>query len=246
MPTPPPILTRDLGRMPYEQALELQRGLNQGLIAGTDRPTILLVEHEPVITLTRRKAVREHLLADEAELARLGVATAQTDRGGDITYHGPGQLVVYPILRLADYGLNLSSYMRLLEQAVIDTAEGFGISAHRECGATGVWVRRDGEPDAKLCAMGVRIRKNTTMHGLALNVDPDREHFKLIVPCGLHGRPVTSLKELLGEHAPGMQQVKDHLIASMKALLENGMSKCETPANRSGATGSAPGTTPGS
>jgi len=194
--------------MPYGQALDLQRELNQQVIEGTSPPTLLLVEHPPVITLTRRASVRENLLANEDQLAEKGVETHETDRGGDITYHGPGQLVVYPILKLGDYGLNLSSYMRLLERAVIDTAAHWGIQGNSECGATGVWLKREGQPDAKLCAMGVRIRKNTTMHGLALNVSPDMSHFDLIVPCGLAGRPVTSMQQLLGEDCPSMQQVK--------------------------------------
>ena len=253
MPNQTPIQTRDLGRLAYGPALEIQRELNQQVIDDQHPPVILLVEHDPVITLTRRKTVRDHLLADQDCLARLGIATEETDRGGDITYHGPGQLVVYPILKLGRFGLNLSSYMRLLEQAVIDTAAAWGIAAHRECGATGVWVRVAGDaqrPDtnpqhpldtAKLCAMGVRIRKNTTMHGLALNVDPDLSHFGLIVPCGLHGRPVTSLRQLLGDPCPTIQDVKDRLVQALTELLQT-----EDRPACSGVSGSAPGTSAGS
>lgn len=252
----PTITTRDLGRLGYAESLDLQRELNQRVIDGEAPPTILLVEHDPVITLTRRPSVRDHLLADDAQLSALGIATHQTDRGGDITYHGPGQLVVYPILKLGEFGLNLSSYMRLLEQAVIDTAWHWGIAGHNECGATGVWVgdaMADGEcrmadveptnggrdargladpnlqrpipnpPTAKLCAMGVRIRKNTTMHGLALNVAPDMTHFDLIVPCGLDGRAVTSMQELLGEQCPAMQAVKDQLVKALTERLMQGV-----------------------
>jgi lipoyl(octanoyl) transferase len=205
----PPITVQDLGLLDYEQALALQREHNQALIDGKADPTVLLVEHPPVITLTRR--ARPNLLADEATLAKLGVMSADTDRGGDITYHGPGQLVVYPILKLGEFGLNLSSYMRLLERAVIDTLAHWGITGHTECGATGVWVKAEEQANAKVCAMGVRIRKNTTMHGLALNVAPDMSHFDLIVPCGLDGRPVTSMQQLLGDQYPAMQAVKDQL-----------------------------------
>lgn len=245
----PPILTRDLGQLPYGPALELQRQINQQVIDGQQPPTLLLVEHPPVITLTRKPSARQHLLADEHQLAKLGVATHDTDRGGDITYHGPGQLVAYPILKLADFALNLSSYMRLLEQAVINTAQHFGITAHRECGATGVWV--GGSPEAcglrlerqddkslvasdptpqdsslkprtaKLCAMGVRIRKNTTLHGLALNINPNLEHFDLIIPCGLAGRPVTSMQQLLGDACPTLPLVKAELIQQLTTLLQN-------------------------
>lgn len=229
--------------MVYDQTLTLQRELNQALIDGVGQPTILLVQHPPVITLTRRAA--PNLLADEAMLNDLGIATAQTDRGGDITYHGPGQLVVYPILKLGDFGLNLSTYMRLLERAVIDTIATWEITGHTECGATGVWVDRDAlapspseregrgkggvcdQPrtanrstnTAKICAMGVRIRKNTTMHGLALNVAPDMSHFNLIVPCGLEGRPVTSMHQLLDKSCPTMEQVKKHLAKTLSHLL---------------------------
>ncbi len=244
MPSTPDILTRDLGTLAYGPALDLQRQLNQQVIDGQHPPTLLLVQHPPVITLTRRPSARQNLIADQQRLTQLGVSTHETDRGGDITYHGPGQLVVYPILKLADFGLDLSSYMRLLEQAVIDTVAAWGITAHRECGATGVWVAgmADGRwpmadqrhtscvaanpqtptpkpHTAKLCAMGVRIRKNTTMHGLALNVDPDLSHFDLIVPCGLADRSVTSLKQVLGVNCPTMQVVKNVLVEQLQTLL---------------------------
>lgn len=243
MSSPPIPTIQDLGRLGYPDALELQRQINQRVIEGQAQPTILLVEHDPVITLTRRPSVRDHLLADEERLVKLGVAVHETDRGGDITYHGPGQLVVYPILKLGQFGLNLSSYMRLLEQAVIDTAADYGITAHRECGATGVWVKRDNQPDAKLCAMGVRIRKNTTMHGLALNINPDLSHFDLIVPCGFNDRSVTSLCQLLGEHAFTMQQAKDRLVANLLRYLAHPQAVAK---NTCSASGSEPGTSAGS
>ncbi|MEM6505434.1 MAG: lipoyl(octanoyl) transferase LipB [Planctomycetota bacterium] len=248
-----PIQFKDLGLVDYEEALTLQRELNQAVIDGKAVPTVLLVEHPPVITLTRRAA--KHLLADESTLAKLGVTTAETDRGGDITYHGPGQLVVYPILKLGDFGLNLSSYMRLLERAVIDTIANSGISGHAECGATGVWVQQNGvagdtnrpiasprqsDDVAKICAMGVRIRKNTTMHGLALNIKPNMAHFDLIVPCGLAGRPVTSMQDLLGDDCPSMARVKDVLMNALSDCLQN------TDESTRCATGSARGTTAGS
>ena len=208
----------DLGRLGYGPAFERQRALNEQVISGERPATVLLVEHDPVITLTRRKNIADHLVASPQQLEAAGVATHDTDRGGDITYHGPGQLVAYPILKLADYGLNLSKYMRLLEQTVIDTTAAFGIEAQREQGATGVWVDRPGS-SAKLCALGVRIRKNTTLHGLALNVTTNLDHFKLIVPCGLHGRGVTSLQQLLGDACPSMDEVKQVLVAKLNTNL---------------------------
>ncbi|MCX5659524.1 MAG: lipoyl(octanoyl) transferase LipB [Planctomycetota bacterium] len=211
----------DLGRLAYAPALELQRTTHQRVLDRLEPPTILLVEHDPVITVSQRPDAAKHLLADAVRLARLGIDVQLTDRGGDITYHGPGQLVVYPILPLADFGLNLSRYMRLLEQAVIDAVGTWGVEATREPGATGVWVRRaiPGGPGEKICAMGVRIRKNVTMHGLALNVTTDLSHFDTIVPCGLAGRSVTSLAALLGSAAPTMDAVKSALVACLVERL---------------------------
>ncbi|MEX2671972.1 MAG: lipoyl(octanoyl) transferase LipB [Phycisphaeraceae bacterium] len=216
---PNSIDVRDLGRVGYAEALALQRELNEAVIAG-DRPaTLLLLEHEPVITISRRRSAREHLVASAEHLAKLGIDVQETDRGGDITYHGPGQLVAYPILPLEPFGLNLSRYMRLLEQIVIDTLRRFEVVGERVAGATGVWVSpapakptasRRGRPTrhAKICALGVRIRKHVTMHGLALNVATNLDHFATIVPCGLADRGVTSLHEVLGDAAPTMAAVK--------------------------------------
>lgn len=213
------LTVRDLGKMAYAPCLELQREVNRA-VAGDGQPnTLLLVEHDPVITVTPRKGVEDHLLAPRDRLAHLGIDVQPTDRGGDITYHGPGQLVAYPILRLGPLGLNLGRYMRLLEQVVIDTVATFGIEGQREAGATGVWVDTASQR-AKLCALGVRIRKNTTMHGLALNVSPDPSHFETIVPCGLVGRSVTSLRELLGDACPAMSDVKQTLARVMRERID--------------------------
>jgi lipoate-protein ligase B len=245
MTTPQPLFfVRDLGRMSYTQALELQRQLNDAVCAQTQPPTLLLVEHEPVITVTPRKSAAMNLLASPDRLARLGIEVCETDRGGDITYHGPGQLVAYPIFRLVPWGLNLSRYMRLLEQVVIDTLAAFGVTAHREAGATGVWVdlqpvtttaddkpaRRTSASSAKICAMGVRIRRHVTMHGLALNVTTDLTHFQTIVPCGLAGRAVTNLQQLLGECCPTMDEVKTQLIHAMTRAVAQCAQQLSAPA----------------
>ena len=217
--------TVDLGRMAYAAALELQREVNFSVSRGEAGPTVLLVEHEPVITVSQRRGAGEHLLASEARLAELGIEVRDTDRGGDITYHGPGQLVAYPIVRLGDFGLNLGRYMRALERAVIAAVGGFGVVGVTEAGATGVWVGAEaadavgGRETAKLCAMGVRVRKNTTMHGLALNVTTDLSHFETIDPCGLGGRAVTSLERLLGDACPSMAEVKSALVAALRDEL---------------------------
>jgi lipoyl(octanoyl) transferase len=200
----------DLGRLGYMDAWQVQREVHDRVVAGSQPPTLLLVEHEPVITLGRR-GNSKHILADQETLNYMGIDVVESDRGGDVTYHGPGQIVVYPILRMADIKKNVSSYMRYLEQAVIDTLAIFDISAQRDHCATGVWVGSE-----KICAMGVRIRKNVTMHGLALNVSTNLEHFNAIIPCGLVDRPVTSMLQLLGDEAPSMDHVKGALIDKLK------------------------------
>lgn len=205
-----------------------------GLPHASDIPvgTLLLLEHDPpVITVSRRPDARAHLLASPEALAALGVELAETDRGGDITYHGPGQLVAYPILDLNALGWNLHRYMRELEAAVIRAVTHFGVQGHRDACATGVWVGGDphavaacatngagagGAPGgAKICAMGVRVRRWISAHGLALNVTTNLDHFSLIVPCGLAGRPVTSLERELGPRCPRMVDVKAALAAAL-------------------------------
>lgn len=208
----------DLGLMPYDQAQDVQREAHARVAAG-GAERVLFVEHPAVITLSRRKDVRRNLLVSPDCLATRDIDLAETDRGGDVTAHGPGQLVAYPILRLGDHNLNLSRYMRLLETVAIDTAAAFGVVAHREEGATGVWVARRGQRDAKLCAMGVRIARNTTSHGLAFNVSTNLALFELIDPCGLGHRPVTSLAELLGEACPSMPEVQATVFACLQAAL---------------------------
>jgi len=204
----------DLGRMEYAAAYERQKTELERVIAARDwdHPlpgVILLVEHDPpVITVSNRPEARAHLLATEAQLDKAGVTVAPTDRGGDITYHGPGQLVVYPILDLNAFKLGLHDYMRLLESVVIDACTGFGLVTRRDDAATGVWVDRGMHPATKVCAMGVRVRRWVSMHGLAINVTTDLSHFDLIVPCGLAGRAVTSLRAELGERCPAMGEVK--------------------------------------
>jgi len=224
------VFIRDVGDIDYESGMALQRETHEHVLASRDanapQPvgTVLFVEHvPPVITVSRRHGAQQHLLATPEQLTKAGVTIAQTDRGGDITYHGPGQLVAYPILDLNRLHLNLHAYLRFLEQVVIDVSQSFGVDAHRDQCATGVWV--GGDPMAtdandqtstdvrqggrKICAIGVRVRKWITMHGLALNITTNLEHFKLIVPCGLAGRPVTSLQRELGDAAcPSMTDAK--------------------------------------
>lgn len=190
---------------------------------------LVMVEHDPVITVSRRPTAAGNVIAPPEMLQRQGVAVEETDRGGDVTYHGPGQQVVYPILDLNYFNLRLHDYMRLLEGAVIAACRGWGVEAHRDACATGVWVggveRAAGEacngPEGgrKICAMGVRVRKWVSLHGLALNVTTNLEHFGLIVPCGLVGRPVTSLQRELDQRCPGMHEVKRRLSEELSARL---------------------------
>lgn len=227
----------DLGRVSYAEAYRIQNARHESVLAGRgegDGPigTVLLVEHDPVITVTRRPGVAEHVIATEAMLAQHGVTLADTDRGGDVTYHGPGQLVVYPIVDLNRMNCRIIEYLRALEEIIIGVLSDFGVQGERDEGATGVWTR-DGDEFAKVAAIGVRVRRWVTLHGLALNVDPDLAHFGLIVPCGLHGRPVTSLRRLMGDACPDMARVKELLVERMARRFED-MADAAT-AKRSGA-----------
>ena len=218
--------TEDLGLLGYAEAFEVQRDRHARVLGARESGEgpaayILLVEHPHVITMTPRAGVAEHLLADKERLAREGVEVLHTDRGGDITYHGPGQVVVYPIVDLNAFGLNLHAYMRALEEAAIRTCSAFGVTGRREPGATGVWVGEGRSPE-KVCAMGVRVRRWATMHGLALNVTTDLTKFDLIVPCGLHGRRVTSLRRLLAERCPPIAEVKRVLAREVERQIREG------------------------
>jgi len=213
----------DLGHLPFQQTYLEQLRVHQQVLSEHAPPTVILVEHPPVITISQRTAAPEHLLADSRTLRQLGIDLQQTNRGGDITYHGPGQLVAYPILRLNDYSLNVSRYMRLLEQVLIDTAAAFNIHAERVHGFTGVWAAPQNHPHdsplAKLAALGIRVRRGVTLHGLALNVSTKLSHFQTIIPCGLAGTTVTSMLQLLGERCPTLQQVKTELARQLDRQL---------------------------
>lgn len=205
---------QDLGRIGYDEALAVQRALHERVVAARDggpsEPMhLLLLEHDPVVTVSRRPGAAANLLATPAMLERAGVAVRETDRGGDITYHGPGQLVAYAIFDLNRLGIGIHGHMRLLEEIVLGTMKAFGIEGCRDTAATGVWVGP--EPLRKICALGVRASRYVTMHGLALNVAPDLSHFQLIVPCGLVGRPVTSMGAELGASCPRFDAVRDEL-----------------------------------
>lgn len=179
----------DLGRMRYAAAIELQQAVVERRKCGEIPDQLLIVEHPHVITMGRN-GHSENLLASTELLERAGIEFHHTDRGGDVTYHGPGQIVGYPIVDLRDWKRDVGAYLRALEQVLIQTLDEFEIAAGRMQGATGVWV--DG---AKVAAMGVHISRWVTSHGFALNLDPDLDYFRYIVPCGLR-QPVTSMRAL--------------------------------------------------
>jgi len=188
-----------LGLVPYGTALQLQRTLSRLRKEGRIANTLLLLEHPPVITLGRNAEVG-NVLAPPELLAQRGVELFEIDRGGDVTFHGPGQLVAYPIfdLRSFDPKIGAVEFVRHLEEVLIRTCSDFGISTQRIKGLTGVWTYAlRNKPEAKIAAIGVHISRGVTTHGFALNVSSDLDYFNLIVPCGLTGKPVTSMEREL-------------------------------------------------
>jgi lipoate-protein ligase B len=181
-----------LGRVEYGDAWALQQRLAEARRAGQIEDTLILLEHPHVYTLGRR-ADEAHVLADPARLAAIGATLFRIDRGGDVTYHGPGQIVGYPILDLKQRGADVHQYVRDVEETIIRTLADYGIESGRSEVNAGVWVG-----DEKIAAIGVKVAHWVTSHGFALNVDPDLAYFREIVPCGLHEKGVTSMSRLLG------------------------------------------------
>jgi len=193
---------RFMGRVGYEEGLTLQQGAVAALSAGTGSERLFLLEHPHVITLGRN-ARAANILAGEATRQSRGVALYSTGRGGDVTYHGPGQLVGYPILDLRPDRCDVRRYVRDLEEVLIRAAGDFGVTAGRVDGLTGVWVASGrGGRHEKLAAIGVRIARWVTSHGFAFNVTTDLSYFGLIVPCGIADHDVTSLERLTGRRIP--------------------------------------------
>ncbi|MBI4321994.1 MAG: lipoyl(octanoyl) transferase LipB [Chloroflexi bacterium] len=194
-----------LGRLDYLDARELQRELVAARGAGRIPDTLVLLEHPH--TYTNGRAGRDaNLLIDDKQLAAIGASYVRADRGGDITYHGPGQIVGYPILDLRRWRQDLHLYLRALEEVLIVTLADFGIAAGRLAGCTGVWVG-----EKKIAAIGVRVNSWITSHGFALNVDTDLSYFRHIVPCGLIGKEATSMARILG-HQVGNEAVESRLL----------------------------------
>jgi len=205
------IIINDLGHRPYQEVWDLQKEMQKQRINGDIDDTLILVEHEPVYTLGKN-ADENHLLQSRDE----SVDVFNIERGGDITFHGPGQLVGYPILDLSKYKKSVSWYMRTLEQLTIDVLAEFGLNAKRIEGLTGVWVG-----DEKIAAQGVRISRWVTMHGFALNVNPDLSFYDGIIPCGIFDHGVTSMEKLLKKNQ-NMNDVKDTVIKIFNYLFQKG------------------------
>ncbi len=231
----PTVRLVNLGCVPYADALALQHELVAERKRGAGQDTLLLLEHPPVFTLGRN-ARAEHILASPEFLSELGIATYRVERGGDVTYHGPGQLVGYPILDLRNFRMDVGWYVRSLEEVLIETLRGLGLNAQRagldaqgkrDSKLVGVWVdnptdrarERQIHPEAKIAQIGARIEQWITYHGFALNVNPRMEHFQLIVPCGIPDKPVTSLTRALG-HAIEMDAVRARVAAAFEKIFD--------------------------
>jgi lipoyl(octanoyl) transferase len=200
-----PIAATWLGRIAYREAWERQKALVDRRVAGEIPDQLLLLEHDAVLTLGRQ-ADESHVLARPSELRRRGVEVIRVERGGEVTYHGPGQLVAYPILKLGERGLLVRPLVHALEAAMIETCAAFGVEAYRRDGHPGCWVGGEpagerGRPPRKIGALGLRIERGVSYHGIALNIDSDLRDFELIDPCGEPGLVSTSIAEELGRTA---------------------------------------------
>ncbi|MDE6268121.1 MAG: lipoyl(octanoyl) transferase LipB [Muribaculaceae bacterium] len=209
----------DCGTMPYREAWSLQSRLNEGVRNGTEQETILIVEHAPVYTLGFH-ADAGNMLLDEQRLRAIGAECIRIERGGDVTFHGPGQVVAYPIISLPNHHLGVKQYVSVLEEAVIETIAEWGLTGERIEGKTGVWVKGYSGVYRKICAIGIKVRRGVTMHGLALNVSTDLRWFGNINPCGFSSDSVTSMMESTGDGGGVMlSDVKRVLAERLKNLL---------------------------
>ena len=224
------IIVKDLGHKDYKETWDYQESLFEEIVAqktnnkanGTTLPTtnyFLFVEHPHVYTLGKSGHI-ENLLIDEEGLKNKGATFYKINRGGDITYHGPGQIVGYPILDLENFFTDIHKYLRSLEEVIIRTLSDYGLKGERSEGETGVWLDV-GTPFArKICAMGVRCSRWVTMHGFALNVNTDLGYFDNIIPCGIRGKAVTSLNVELARDKVDLQEVKQRILTHFKEIFE--------------------------
>lgn len=208
--------------VPYPAALQLQEKLVARRQADEISDTLIFLEHTPVVTLGIR-ARQENLLLSTEALARRGIAVHETPRGGDVTFHGPGQLICYPIMKLSGDDADAHAFVGKLEEIAIRTASAFGVAAYRRQGKTGVWT------DAgKIAAIGIRFRKWVSSHGMSFNVNVSLADFATIVPCGLHGEKVTSLAELLGSRCPPLAAVRSLMQREFATIMRQQVSSPES------------------
>jgi lipoyl(octanoyl) transferase len=205
---------RRLGLVPYGEALDLQKALVEERRAGRIRDLLLLLQHPAVITLGVRRDSRSHVTASDGQLAMHGIEVHEAGRGGDVTYHGPGQIVGYPILDLRPDRCDVHRYVRDLEEVMLRVCADYGLAAHRVDGLSGAWVGTE-----KIGAIGVRISRWITSHGFAFNVNTRLENFQLIVPCGIADRGVTSLRRLLGQKL-SIEEVEDRFIRRFAEVFD--------------------------
>lgn len=210
------------GRISYEAAYRLQRRLLEERLEGRIPDTLLLLEHPPTITVGK-SGKPENILAPRAELARRGVSLVFIDRGGDVTYHGPGQLVGYPVFDLRGWGKDIHRYIRNLEEVIIRTLNDFNVASERDKSHPGVWV-----DNREIAAIGLRLKRWITMHGFALNVNTDLAHFDLINPCGFSDRTATSLSRLLGREVK-LEAVAEKLLSPFADIFEMDISRGTRP-----------------
>ena len=219
----------ELGLTSYKRALAIQEDLfnkiilvkranRQNTIQESTKNYLLWVEHSPVFTIGK-SGKQEHLLLDKEDLKQKEIEFYATNRGGDITFHGPGQIVGYPILDLDNFFTDIHKYLRLLEETVILTLQDYGIKGARTIGQTGVWLGAETPFARKICALGVRASRWVTMHGFALNVNTDLSYFEGIIPCGIQGKGVTSMKKELGVKI-SIEEVKTKLKHHFSILFE--------------------------
>ncbi len=204
------------GRVPYERALDLQMKICESKKQGFGKDVLMLLEHPPTITLGRN-ASPDHLLVRDEDLRSRGVAVYNVDRGGDVTFHGPGQLVGYPLLALNQGERDVHGYMQKLEESLIRLLDTYGVAAGRDTRFTGVWTEK-----GKIAAMGVHISRWITRHGFALNANTDLSFYNLIVPCGIVGRSVTSMKEELG-HTLDLAEIAGRYVACFSSVFQRNM-----------------------
>ena len=214
-----PLDVRRLGLVPYADGLELQRALVEERRAGRIPDTLLLLQHPHVVTIGVKKEGRSHIVATPAQLAARGVEVFDTGRGGDVTYHGPGQIVGYPILDLNPDRRDVHKYVRDLEEVMIRVCADYDLAAGRVKGMSGAWIR-----DAKIGAIGVRISRWITSHGFAFNVTTDVDFFNLIVPCGISDRGVTSLAKEIGR-TPELAEVENRFVEQFASVFERAVEK---------------------